>query len=209
MSKVRVRQHVNPFSPQYQKQIPEPDWNNLFEDFNKPLHIDLGCAKGKLILQLSQNDPSTNYLGVEIRKPLVDYANEVKNNLQINNLAYLFANVTVSPNTVFNNNTKDKVSSISILYPDPCFKKKHHKRRMVQDNLVNEIAKYTKSGTKIYLASDILEVIEDMLEKFLKNDNFCKMTEDWTDDFLPIQSEREIATLNKGLPVYRIILSRK
>lgn len=209
MSKVRVRQHVNPFSPQYQRQFPEPEWNNIFADFNKPLHIDLGCAKGKLIYQLAIQNPDVNYLGVEIRKPLVDYANDVKNQAQINNLAYLFANVTVSPSTVFNTNTKDKISAISILYPDPCFKKKHHKRRMVQENLVNEIANYTYPNTKIYLASDVLDVIEDMLNKFLSNENFYKLTEGWTEEFLPVQSEREIATLKKGLPVYRIVLIRK
>jgi tRNA (guanine-N7-)-methyltransferase len=208
MSKVRVRQHVNPFSPQYQIKIPVPNWKELFEDFNKPLHIDLGCAKGRLIFQLAEKDQSTNYLGVEIRKPLVEYANEVKEKAQLKNLAYIFGNVTVSPETIFNINTKDKIKSISILYPDPCFKKKHHKRRMVQPELVDFISKYINNGTKIYLASDVLKVIEDMLEKFLANGNYKKLSETWCDEFLPIQSEREIATLKKGLPVYKIILEK-
>jgi hypothetical protein len=47
-----------------------------------------------------------------------------------------------------------------------------------------------------------------MLEKFLANGNYKKLSETWCDKFLPIQSEREIATLKRGLPVYKIILEK-
>jgi len=41
-----VRQHVNPLTDRYQKNIVIPDWSKLFASLDKPMHIDIGSAKG-------------------------------------------------------------------------------------------------------------------------------------------------------------------
>lgn len=206
--RVRVRQHVNPFSPQYQTKIAPPDWADLFEDTSKPIHLDLGCARGSLILKLAQQFPQNNYIGLEIRKPLVESCNCTRDEYQLKNLHYMFCNVSVSVDTILESLPKDKLESVSILYPDPCFKKKHHKRRMLQPETVTLLAKHLKSGAKVYLASDVLEVAEYLRDSFKENDSFNMLSNDWVEEFLPVQSEREIATLKKNLPVYRIIFQK-
>ncbi|MEC7248363.1 MAG: tRNA (guanosine(46)-N7)-methyltransferase TrmB, partial [Cyanobacteriota bacterium] len=66
-----MRQHVNPLSRFFQLplELPRPDL--LFDDPKRPLHLDIGCARGLCLLELSDLRPDWNHLGVEIRRPLV------------------------------------------------------------------------------------------------------------------------------------------
>jgi tRNA (guanine-N7-)-methyltransferase len=75
MVKVRVRQHVNPLSLKYQQPIQLPDWFKVYSQLNQPLHLDLGSARGQFLLSLAQIQRDRNFLGIEIREPLVTVAN--------------------------------------------------------------------------------------------------------------------------------------
>ena len=73
---VRVRQHVNPLSSRNMALVPPP-WRELFTDATLPLVLDLGCGSGRFLLSLGERDAARarNYLGIEIREPLVTRAN--------------------------------------------------------------------------------------------------------------------------------------
>ena len=74
---MRVRQHVNPLSSRNMAVVPPPPWRELFEDATRPLVLDLGCGSGRFLLALAERDAAAggrNYLGVEIREPLVTRA---------------------------------------------------------------------------------------------------------------------------------------
>ena len=71
MGRVRVRQHVNPLSQKYSSVIEAPDWAKIYRNPQQPLHLDIGCARGKFLLQIAQIQPDINFLGVEIREALV------------------------------------------------------------------------------------------------------------------------------------------
>ncbi len=74
MPRVRVHQHVNPFSPHYTA-APEPiDLRTVFADPDLPMHLDIGCARGRFILRMAEAVAEWNFLGVEIREPLVSEA---------------------------------------------------------------------------------------------------------------------------------------
>jgi tRNA (guanine-N7-)-methyltransferase len=69
-----VRQHVNPLSSFHQlpRTLPAPP--DLFAAAARPLHLDIGSARGRFLLALARTDPQRNHLGVEIRRPLVEAA---------------------------------------------------------------------------------------------------------------------------------------
>lgn len=70
---VRTRQHVNPLADYLQKPIVlAEEWpQNVFEDVNRPLHVDIGVAKGRFVLDMAEKDGDRNFLGLEIREPLI------------------------------------------------------------------------------------------------------------------------------------------
>jgi tRNA (guanine-N7-)-methyltransferase len=58
------------------------------------------------------------------------------------------------------------VELVTIQFPDPHFKTRHHKRRVVQSALVRAVAEGLTPGARVFCQSDVLEVSEDMRDKF-------------------------------------------
>lgn len=207
MARVRVRQHVNPLSSKYQQSIFVPDWSQIYSDLSLPFCLDLGCARGRFLLQMAQQYPEKNYLGIEIREALVDEANEIKTAQGLTNLHYLFANINNSLENLLASLPPNSLELVMIQFPDPWFKKKHHKRRVVQPEVVETLGKYLNPNGRIFIQSDIKELAEEICQTFLENPRFQSLTPDiWLEENpLGIMTEREIATLNKGEAVYRAV----
>ncbi len=208
MGRVRVRQHVNPLSDKYRQSITLPDWENVYNNVAQPLHLDIGCARGKFLLKMAPLYPEINFLGIEIREPLVIEANEHRDNLEFNNLHFLFCNINLFLTPLLDSFPLGVLKCVTIQFPDPWFKQRHIKRRVVQPELVNTLAQYLVEGGTVFLQSDVKIVAEEMGERFLDHPNFEKQhSEMWLQENpFPIATEREIATFNKGESVYRLLL---
>jgi tRNA (guanine-N7-)-methyltransferase len=209
MSRIKIRQHVNPLSIIYQQSLVPPDWSVVYPNLSMPIHLDIGSAGGRFLLELAQHDRAWNYLGIEIRQALVIQANQIRDQASLSNLHYVFGNINTSLATLLASLPSGKLQRISIQYPDPCFKNRHAKRRVVQPELVNHIARYLPSGGEVFLQSDLEWVAQEMCDRFSENPAFERTQTDWLEpNPLGIPTEREVATLNRGLPVHRAIYRR-
>ena len=209
MAVVRVRQHVNPLSDKYQQPTPPPDWAKVFARPEQPLHIDIGCGKGIFVMQMAELQPDWNFLGLEIREPLVDQALKRRDEAGLTNLHFLFCNVNISFQSLIESLPTPSLQRVSIQFPDPWFKKRHQKRRVAQPELVSAIATALPPQGQVILQSDVQEVAEDMVERFSEHPAFHRTTSDWLPQSpFPAQTDRERVTLEKGQPVYRAIFLR-
>jgi tRNA (guanine-N7-)-methyltransferase len=207
LPRVRVRQHVNPLSKKYSEPIFPPNWEKVFAQPNQSLHLDIGCARGEFLLQMAQAEPDWNFLGVEIREPLVEQANQLREELGINNLYYLFGNINNSMPSLCNSLPAGILQRVTIQFPDPWFKKRQAKRRVVQPELVEDIATYLAVGGMVFLQSDIEVVAQEMRDRFDEQPAFQRQGgESWlTTNPFPIPTEREGSTLSRNEPVYRAL----
>lgn len=210
MAAVRVRQHVNPLARKFQTPTDAPEWDKIYSQLHQPLHLDIGCARGKFILQMAQLEPNWNFLGLEIREPLVNEANRLRSELHLTNLHYLFGNANNSLQPLLSSLKPETLQRITIQFPDPWFKTRHAKRRVVQPELVRDLAEYLVTGGVVFLQSDIEFVAEEMCDRFREHPAFQQSgTEKWLSvNPLPVPTEREITTQNKGEPVYRAIFTK-
>ncbi|ACK72529.1 tRNA (guanine-N(7)-)-methyltransferase [Gloeothece citriformis PCC 7424] len=207
MTRVRVRQHVNPLSYKYRNLLSPPDWDQVFADPTQGLHLDIGCARGKFLLNMSPLFPDINFLGTEIREPLVIEGNEYRDRLGLSNLHFLFCNINVSLDDLLKSLPESVLQWVTIQFPDPWFKQRHFKRRVVQPELVNSLGQFLRKDGMVFLQSDVESVARQMCDRFEENPCFYKSHEEtWleTNPF-PIPTEREIATLKKNQPVYRAL----
>ena len=210
MPRIRIRQHVNPLSLKFQKAIALPEWHRVYDNLNLPLHLDIGCARGKFLLEMAQLYPEINFLGVEIRRSLVIGANREKEQLGLKNLHYLFGSVNYSASAIFESLPPNILHCITVQFPDPWFKRKHNKRRVVQSELVDLLVNnLVKDGT-VFLQSDIREVAVEMSNKFAQNSLLVKQHEEtWlAENPFPIATERELYVLKDDLPVYRVLFKK-
>jgi tRNA (guanine-N7-)-methyltransferase len=208
----RVREHVNPLSEKYREPTAPPDWQQVYGDWSKPLSLDIGCGKGGYVLAMAQRHPEWNWLGLEIREPLVHRAIALKNSLtsacNLSNLHYLFCNVNVTLPSLL---PPGKIHQVSILFPDPWFKRRHKKRRVVQPELVEELSKLLIPGAEVLLQSDIEEVAASMRDTFEANQNFVNLAGKGnyaSASLYPehVMTEREEWTISQSKPVYRAYL---
>jgi len=206
----RVRQHVNPFAIKYQTPVTPPDWSQIFDDPTRPLHLDIGCARGQFLHNFALIAPDWNFLGIEIREPLVLSALKQLDESGLRNLHFIFCNINNSLAPLLQSLPEGTLQRVSIQFPDPWFKKRHQKRRVTQPELVQQLADGLPSGGIVFLQSDVLEVEEDMCDRFSANPNFQRSSPDWlTENPMPVPTERETVTQEKGEPVYRALYHRQ
>ncbi|GJN18703.1 hypothetical protein PR202_gb05894 [Eleusine coracana subsp. coracana] len=176
---LRIRQHVNPLSSSFSEPTEPPEWKEVFEDPMLPLMVDIGCGSGRFLIWHAKNSGGRrNYLGLEIRQKLVDRTQFWVNELGLRNVYFMFANASVSFERIVST-YPGPLSLVSILCPDPHFKKRHHKRRVLQPSLVDSIIK------NLYLGGQ------------------CDK-EGWLlDNPMEIRTEREIHAELEGAIIYR------
>ena len=207
-----VRQHVNPLSRFFQLPLELPPPQELFSDPGQPVHLDIGCARGRFLLALAQQQPELNHLGVEIRRALVAAAEADRQQLGLGNLHYVFCNANISVEGWLTELAPGQLDLVSIQFPDPWFKKRHHKRRVLQPALLLAIAAALEPGKRLFMQSDILDVIEPMVAVTEASGCFSRPATDarpWrATNPLPVPTERETYVLEQGLPVYRVLYER-
>ncbi len=209
MNRVRVRQHVNPLGIRYQTPINPIDWENIYVDINQPLLLDIGCARGQFLIDMAQLEPNCNFLGLEIREPLVEAANQTRSELGLTNLHYIFCNANNSIKPLLSSLPKAILQRVTIQFPDPWFKNRHGKRRVVQPELVAQLAEYLAPGGTVFLQSDVKFVAVEMCDRFEENSAFQRHSKEWlADNPFPVATERESFTLEKGEPVYRAVFEK-
>ena len=157
---------------------------------------------------MAQLYPETNFLGIEIRKPLVEFANRAKNELGLTNLHYIFGNINSSATALLSTLPQDSLKTVSVQFPDPWFKKKHHKRRVIQPELVTILVDYLAPEGRVFLQSDIEEVAIQMRDRFAEDSRLI-LHSNWLEtNPLSVPTERELYVLEQNLPVYRALLKK-
>lgn len=203
MPRVRVHQHVNPLAPYY-RQSPEPiDIESVFAEPDRPLLLDIGCARGRFVLRMAEAEPKWNYLGVEIRHQLVDEANRIAAEAGLTNLHYAFCNAMLWLDRLIDGVPPGILQAVTIQFPDPWFKKKHAKRRMVNHEMVDTIARHLAPNGRVFVQTDIEFLAEEMFELFRGDARFAESAID--ENPFAVKTEREKAVEDKGLPVYRVL----
>ncbi|MBK7709320.1 MAG: tRNA (guanosine(46)-N7)-methyltransferase TrmB [Acidobacteria bacterium] len=203
MARVRVHQHVNPLAPFYRFRPKPLEIASVFEHPELPLHVDLGCARGRFLLKMARLEPARNFLGVEIREPLVEEANRIGADEGLTNLHYEFCNAMLELDTLLARIPAGRIDVFTIQFPDPWFKKKHAKRRMVNEQLVQTVAEHLSPGGRAFVQTDIDFLADEMFELF-RGCASLKAVECAENPF-PVKTEREQAVEEKELAIHRRI----
>ena len=207
-----MRQHVNPLSQFFQLPLSLPSKNILFEKSHYPIHLDIGSAKGEFLIELATKYPDWNFVGLEIREPLVSLCEKKRRKLELTNLKFLFCNVNVSLDEWLSDLDFGQLKRVSIQFPDPWFKRKHFKRRVLNTNILNSIAKSMSKDGEIFIQSDIFKLIEYMTNTIDENRYFTRKNvgDLRSIDKNPynVMTDREIFSLKKNLLIYRVMYIR-
>ena len=157
-----MRQHVNPLSKNFNEIKRIPPLTEIFGDSKLNLHLDIGCAAGEFLFDLALANTNWNYLGIEIREKLVKTAKFKVIERNIKNLYFEFGNAFNILNDVQSQFILKNVKSISFYFPDPWFKKRHYKRRVIQPDFINILSNSLQKGALIFIKTDVKDLFDYM-----------------------------------------------
>ncbi len=157
-----MRQHVNPLSKNFNEIKRIPPLTEIFGDSKLNLHLDIGCAAGEFLFDLALANTNWNYLGIEIREKLVKTAKFKVIERNIKNLYFEFGNAFNILNDVQSQFILKNVKSISFYFPDPWFKKRHYKRRVIQPEFINILSNSLQKGSLIFIKTDVKDLFDYM-----------------------------------------------
>ena len=142
--------------------------NKLFPDKSKTI-LEIGSGMGEATAQIALNNSDTGYLAVEMHKPglaallLLIIENQISNIKMIREDAtYLLANFIPD----------NSIDGIHLLFPDPWPKNRQHKRRIVQDDFVELVAKKLRVKGFIHIATDWQPYAQWIKVRFDNNPKF-------------------------------------
>ena len=141
------------------------DINKL--NLKKKLLLEIGIGMGENLIYLSKKNVEKNIIGVDpFKNGMVNVSDYCMNN-NIKNI-YLYPFVFQK---FLNQFKKFRFNSIYILFPDPWPKKKHHKRRIVNEQFLRQIFKILKTNGKVFFSTDNCDYfknVKTILQKFKK-----------------------------------------
>jgi tRNA (guanine-N7-)-methyltransferase len=136
------------------------DWQLVFAR-NAPIEIEVGFGKGAFLLAAAEACPHVNFFGIEIVRKYQLFAATRIAKRRLTNVrlacadARHFLQVRVPVGTV---------QAIHAYFPDPWWKKRHHKRRVFTADFVVSCVKALRVGGRLYLATDVPDYFAIMTE---------------------------------------------
>jgi len=132
-----------------------------FFDSAGDLELEIGSGKGLYLLNASGAHPERLYLGVEIAKKYARFAayrlakHERDNARIIRGDAMQFVHEFVPDNSV---------AGLHIYFPDPWWKERHRRRRVINPQMIGDIQRVLQPGGKFHFWTDVEEYSETACE---------------------------------------------
>jgi tRNA (guanine-N7-)-methyltransferase len=197
---VRIRQHVNPLGLHFEAF--RGDKPALPGD--RPIEVEIGCAEAQFLFERAARDPARTYVGLEIRQDLVALVNKRARAAGVPVHA-VFCQAQLHLREIFGDR---KIDRVYLNFPDPWFKRRHQKRRMIDPVLVSAIAGVTRAGAEVFVQSDVWDIALDAMSVLERDGRYANVAGEWSfwrgGNPYGVRSWREQNAEETGLPIWRI-----
>jgi tRNA (guanine-N7-)-methyltransferase len=199
----RVRHHVNPLrAPFLTRQA-----QRLSLPYGTPVEVEIGCADARFLFERAPQHPATLFIGLEIRQALVEQVNQQAAELRLPNLRAYFAHVNADLEELF---ADRRLSRVYVNFPDPWFKRRHHKRRVMTEELVHTLFRKLVPAGELFFQSDIWDLALDAMS-VLEASAFRNCISPWSfarENPYGAKSLREVRCEERGLRIWRMRYER-
>ena len=172
-----------------------------------PLHIEIGCGKGRFIAETSKRNPDIRYIAVEKVSNVIVLAMEKAVKEEVSNLRFMRGNFQILAESF-----PDKsVDRIYLNFSDPWPKKGYAKRRLTHGGFLEIYKRILKDDGEICFKTDNRELFDFSLESFPENGfELSEVTFDLhNSDFEGnIMTEYEERFSQMGFPICRLVAKK-
>ena len=136
--------------------------SQLFPNSKKVI-LEIGFGMGEATALIGRDFPETGFLAVEVHKPGIGKLMARIEELELRNIRIIEGDAHPILKTMIPDNSVD---GIHLFFPDPWPKKRHHKRRIVNNEFLKLIYPKIKDGGFIHIATDWVPYAEHIQEVF-------------------------------------------
>jgi tRNA (guanine-N7-)-methyltransferase len=136
------------------------DWHEVFGN-DHPVELEVGFGKGLFLLTAAQARPNINFAGVEIVRKYHLFTATRLAKRELHNVRVACADVRLFlPACV----VTASLQAVHVYFPDPWWKKRHHKRRVFTAEFVRECTRVLRPGGQLHAVTDVAEYAQVMTE---------------------------------------------
>ena len=177
-------------------------WDDIFSNKGKKI-IEIGFGMGHTTAEIAQTLTDSNFIAIDVHSPGVgNLLNKIKENGLENLKIIQHDAVGVLEKMVLD----ESLDAIHIFFPDPWHKKRHNKRRLIQDYFLELISKKLKKEGYVHIATDWEDYADWIVEIFKKNKMYRPKNSDFSKkpQYRP-KTKYENRGINLGHQVWDII----
>jgi tRNA (guanine-N7-)-methyltransferase len=172
-----------------------------------PLELDIGFGRGLSLFERAEAAPASRILGIEVRSKWAYKTQQRLLKHRVSNVQVLCGDAReilkrAGPDAI--------VAEVALHFPDPWWKKRHQKRLVVGQALLQELRRLVRPGGHVFIQTDVEERAELYVQQlrdvggFVLEGNQGLVTQNPFD----AQSNRERRAIEDGLPIWRILATR-
>ncbi len=142
---------------------------------DRPVEIEVGPGKGSFLVQSGERRPAVNLIGIEVSRPRAKFS---LNRIAKRGLTNVRVMHDSAPDVLEAAIAPGTLAAIHLYFPDPWWKKRHQKRKVVTPSFVATCASRLAVGGRIFIATDVPHRFEEM-DAFLRaTDGLARVDED-------------------------------
>ncbi|MGQ9659175.1 MAG: tRNA (guanosine(46)-N7)-methyltransferase TrmB [Thermochromatium sp.] len=127
----------------------------------RPVVLEIGFGNGESLAEMAERDPERNWLGVEVHRPGIGHLLLEIERRGLTNLRVMRQDAV----EVLRDGIKPgALEAVQLFFPDPWPKRRHHKRRILNADLVRLLARVIRPGGIFHAATDWTPYAEQMLK---------------------------------------------
>ena len=178
-------------------------WRERFGN-DRPIHVEIGCGKGRFITTMAERHPGINFIAVELRAEVVLRALQRTENRVIPNLAFVQFNAAMLTDLF----ADGEISLIYLNFSDPWPKTRHAKRRLTYPSFLAAYRQVLKPDGEIHMKTDNEKLFEFSLNQFaaerfqLRNITFDLHNSRFAADNVMTEYEERFSA--RGQRIYRV-----
>ena len=168
-----------------------------------PIELEIGSGKGLFLTNAATADPSRFFIGLELAAKYAREAQSKLDRLKIDNAVFIASDAT---RLIATEVPAESVVAVHVYFPDPWWKAKHKKRRVLSDETIRHIERVLKPSGQLHFWTDVLDYYEIAVPRIVELTSLAGpfyVPEPTSSHSMDYRTHFERRTRLNALPVYR------
>jgi tRNA (guanine-N7-)-methyltransferase len=191
------------------EELPRPFSQGDFFAGQQPLEVEVGSGKGLFLAGAARARPDHNFLGIEVARKYARYAAARLARQQAANAVMFGGDALALFRDWF---PEASLAAVHVYFPDPWWKKRHKKRRVLNDEFLRDCHRTLAPGGTLHFWTDVEEYYQSTLELVAATVPFSgpwPVPEQPAEHDLDYRTHFERRTRKNSQPVYRAEFRRE